>query len=114
MTYEIYTYGNGEVLNGVFNAIACCMNGNDGTLFEPLKRMALILGAFWAAIYALGGDQVKVLTMWLVPMAIFMNVLFVPTTTVWINDPVTHYRQKVDNVPHGLAAFASYSILLVN
>ena len=109
MTYEIYTYGNGEILNGVFNSIAMCMNGNTGTLFEPLKRMALILGAFWAAVSTLGGDQTKVLTQWIVPMAIFMNVLFVPTTTVWINDPVTHYHQKVDNVPHGLAAFASYT-----
>jgi conjugal transfer mating pair stabilization protein TraG len=42
-------------------------------------------------------------------MAIFMNVLFVPTTSVWIHDPITHYHQKVDNVPHGLAAFASYT-----
>ena len=84
------------------------MNGHTGTLFEPLKRMALILGAFWAAVSALGGDQAKVLTHWIVPMAIFMNVLFVPTTSVWIHDPITHYHQKVDNVPHGLAAFAGY------
>lgn len=109
MIYEIHTYGNGEILNGVFNSIAMCMNGNSGTLFEPLKRMALILGAFWAALSTLGGDQTKVLTQWIVPMAIFMNVLFVPSTTVWIIDPVTHYHQKVDNVPHGLAAFASYT-----
>ena len=108
MAYEVYTYGNGEVLDGVFNAIAMCMNGHTGTLFEPLKRMALILGAFWAAVAALGGDQVRVLTHWIVPMAIFMNVLFVPTTSVWIHDPITHYHQKVDNVPYGLAAFAGY------
>ncbi len=74
MAYEIYTFGNGEVLNGVFNSIAMCMNGNTGTLFEPF----------------------------------FMNLLFVPTTSVWIHDPITHYHQKVDNVPHGLAAFAGY------
>jgi len=109
MAYEIYTFGNGEVLSGVFNSIAMCMNGDTGTLFEPLKRMALILGTFWAAVSALGGDQARVLTHWIVPMAIFMNVLFVPTTSVWIHDPITHYHQKVDNVPHGLAAFASYT-----
>lgn len=109
MAYDIYTYGNGEVLNGVFNSIAMCMNGHTGTLFEPLKRMALILGAFWAAVSALGGDQAKVLTHWIVPMAIFMNVLFVPSVSVWIHDPVTHYHQKVDNVPYGLAAFAGYT-----
>ena len=90
MAYEIYTFGNGEVLNGVFNSIVMCMNGDTGTLFEPLKRMALILGTFWAAVSALGGDQARVLTHWIVPMAIFMNVLFVPTTSVWIHDPITH------------------------
>jgi conjugal transfer mating pair stabilization protein TraG len=37
-----------------------------------------------------------------------MNLLFVPTTSVWIHDPVTNYHQKVDHVPYGLAAFAGY------
>jgi hypothetical protein len=27
MTYEIFTYGNGEILKGVFDAIAMCLNG---------------------------------------------------------------------------------------
>ncbi|MBP9752209.1 MAG: conjugal transfer protein TraG N-terminal domain-containing protein [Proteobacteria bacterium] len=106
MAYEIYTCGNGEILKGVFDAIAMCLNGHSGTLYEPLKRIGLIMGAFWAAIYALFGDQVKVLTHWIMPMVAISNLLFVPTTEVWIHDPVTHYHQKVDHVPYGLAAFA--------
>ncbi len=108
MEYDIYTFGNGEVLHGIFNSIAMCINGGNGTLFEPLKRMALIIGAFWAAMYALCGDQVKVMTHWILPTAVFMNVLFVPTATVWIHDPVTNYHEKVDNVPRGLASFAGH------
>ena len=108
MEYTVYTFGGGEILNGVFNAIAMSLNGHDGSLFEPLKRLGLILGAFWAALYALYGDQIKVFTHWIVPMTVFMNLLFVPTVTVWILDPVHHYHQKVDNVPYGLAALAGH------
>ncbi len=108
MEYTVYTFGGGEILNGVFNAIAMSLNGHDGSLFEPLKRLGLILGAFWAALYALYGDQIKVFTHWIMPMTVFMNLLFVPTATVWILDPVHHYHQKVDNVPYGLAALAGH------
>ena len=108
MAYEIYTYGNGEILKGVFDAIAMCLNGQSGTLFEPLKRLGLITGTFWAAIYAIYGDQIKVFTSWIVPMVAILHVLFLPSTSVWIHDPVTHYHQKVDHVPYGLAAFAGY------
>lgn len=108
MEYTVYTFGGGEILNGVFNAIAMSLNGHGDSLFEPLKRLGLILGAFWAALYALYGDQIKVFTHWIVPMTVFMNLLFVPTATVWILDPVHHYHQKVDNVPYGLAALAGH------
>jgi len=108
MAYDIHTFGNGEILKGVFDAIAMCLNGHDGTLFEPLKRLGLILGTFWAAIYAIYGNQMKAFTHWIIPMTIIMNLLFVPSTSLWIHDPVTKYHQKVDHVPYGLAAFAGY------
>ncbi len=108
MTYEIHTFGNGEVLKGIFDAIAMCLNGHTGTLFEPLKRLGLTLGTFWAAIYALYGDHMKAFTHWIVPMILVMNLLFLPSTSVWIHDPVTRFHQKVDHVPYGLAAFAGY------
>lgn len=106
MAYEIYTFGNGEILKGVFDAIAMCLNGHSGTLFEPLKRIGFIVGTFWAAIYALFGEHVKIFTHWILPMIVVINLLFVPTTSVWIHDPVTKYHQKIDHVPYGLAAFA--------
>lgn len=108
MVYEIHTFGNGEILKGVFDSIAMCLNAKTGTLFEPLKRLGLLIGIFWAAIYSIYGDQIKAFTHWIIPMALIMNLLFVPTTSVWIHDPVTRFHQKVDHIPYGLAAFAGY------
>src|SRR3989338_5985101 len=108
MTYDIYTFGGGEILNGVFNAVAMCLNGQNGSLFAAFKHLGLILGTFWAFVLAIGGDQVRVMTHWILPMVVLTNILFVPTATVWIHDPVTKYHQKVDHVPYGLAAFAGH------
>lgn len=108
MAYDIYTYGNGEILKGVFDAIAMCLNSRTGSLYEPLKMLGLIVGTFWGIVYVLYGDPMKALTHWILPMTMIMNLLFVPTTSVWIHDPVTRYHQKVDHVPYGLAAFAGH------
>ena len=108
MEYDIYTFGNGEILQGVFNSIAACLNGHTGTLYEPLKRIGMILGVFWAALYAVYGDMMKPLTHWIIPMSVITTLLFAPQASVWIHDPVTKFHQKVDNIPYGLAAFAGY------
>jgi len=108
MEYDIYTFGNGEILQGVFNSIAACLNGHTGTLYEPLKRIGMILGVFWAALYAVYGDMMKPLTHWILPMSVITTLLFAPQASVWIHDPVTKFHQKVDNIPYGLAAFAGY------
>lgn len=108
MAYDIYTYGNGEILKGVFDAVAMCLNSRTGSLYESLKMLGLIVGAFWGTLYLLYGDQMKAFTHWILPMTIVMNLLFVPTESVWIHDPVTRYHQKVDHVPYGLAAFAGH------
>ena len=108
MAYDIYTYGNGEILKGVFDAVAMCLNSQTGSLYEPLKMLGLIVGAFWATLYVIYGDQMKAFTHWILPMTIVMNLLFVPSTTVWIHDPVTRFHEKVDHVPYGLAAFAGH------
>ena len=108
MEYDIYTFGNGEILQGVFNSIAACLNGHTGTLYEPLKRIGMILGVFWAALYAVYGDMLKPLTHWIIPMSVITTLLFAPQASVWIHDPVTKFHQKVDNIPYGLAAFAGY------
>ncbi|MBW8308890.1 MAG: conjugal transfer protein TraG N-terminal domain-containing protein [Candidatus Paracaedibacteraceae bacterium] len=108
MAYDIYTYGNGEVLRGVFNALAMCLNSKSGTLYEPLIRLGMIVGALWAVIYALYNDIAKIFTSWILPLTIITGILFVPTARVNIHDPVSRFHDSVDHVPYGLAMFAGY------
>jgi hypothetical protein len=67
MDYAITTYGGGEVLEGLFNAIAVCLNSTDGTLFTPLVRFGLLLGGFMGLVYAFWGDQLGFVKNWLIP-----------------------------------------------
>ena len=105
--YSITTYGNGEILKGVFDAIAICLNAQSGTLYIPLIRISMIVGGLWAALYAIYGDYMRAINGWLVPMTVIMQLLFVPQVSVWIIDPVSRYHAKVDHVPYGLAMVAS-------
>ena len=108
MEYQIITFGNGEILNGVFNAIATCLNAHSGTLYIPLIRLSVIIGCLWAALYAIYGDYIKAISGWIIPMTAITQLLFVPQATVWIKDPVSRYHQKVDHVPYGLAMISGY------
>lgn len=105
--YSITTYGNGEILKGIFDAIAICLNAQSGTLYIPLIRISMIVGGLWAALYAIYGDYMRAINGWLVPMTVIIQLLFVPEVSVWIIDPVSRYHTKVDHVPYGLAMVAS-------
>lgn len=106
MEYSVVTFGNGEVLKGVFDAIAICLNSHSGTLYIPLIRLSMIIGGLWAALYAIYGDYMRAINGWIIPMTAIMQLFFVPQATVWIVDPVSRYHQKVDHVPYGLAMVA--------
>jgi conjugal transfer mating pair stabilization protein TraG len=108
MEYQIISFGNGEILKGVFDAIAVCLNADSGTLYKPLIRLSLIIGSLWVVLYGIYGDYIKAIIHWIIPMTAIMQLLFVPQATVWIVDPVSRYHQKVDHVPYGLAMIAGY------
>lgn len=108
MSYDIYTYGNGEILRSIFYAISMCLKSNGGSLHEPLIRLGLILGAFWSIVSVIYSDFSRIFTSWLIPSTVIMALLFVPTVTVHIHDPVTRFNDSVANIPYGLGAFAGY------
>lgn len=113
MEYGIYTFGNGEVLKGIFDSIAMLMNSHSGSLYQPFIRITLIVGAFWAALYAIYGEGVKVFTGWILPSLGILNLLFAPQATVRIIDTSPFvYQDRVQHVPYGLAMFGHYVSLI--
>lgn len=103
MQFQIVTFGNGEILKGVFDAIAMCLNSENGTLYTPLIRIGMIFGVLWAAIFSIWGDVLKAWGKATLPLIFIPPLLFIPSTTVYIHDVVSNYRDKVDHVPYGLA-----------
>ena len=103
----IYTYGAGEALFNVFNAIAIIFNGGgtDG-IFTQIMQLAFVIGSFWAMITVTLKLNPAQGFKWLAWFLLVSETLLIPTTSVLIEDRVTGYKRPVDNVPFGLAYFA--------
>lgn len=109
--YTIYCYFNSDQIQGILNAVVMLVGsgGVDGD-YLSLVRVAALLGSFMAVCYgflrARGEDAAHYMLM----VAIFYTTLFIPRVSVTIEDhggagvgaPII-----VDNVPIGLAFFAS-------
>ena len=107
MEYAVYTHGGGEVLCGVLNAVASLVNANSGSLFTPLIRLGILIGGFGATLSALWKQSPLTLFRdWMLPFYLILNVLFIPTASVMVIDPLSKMNQKVDNIPWALGAFA--------
>lgn len=107
---EIITYGGGEMLVQVFNAIAMLVNGKTGTIFRPLMFIGGTVGALWAFSKAFWDSSFDGLVLkWLIPMMVLVGTCLIPTSKVHITDPVAGtpaHSWSVDNVPFGLARVA--------
>lgn len=103
---DIYSIGGGEIVYEVLKAVALCLNGGSGTL-QAMLRIGGFAGAFIVYYMILYGSPVEVFKTWGVPVLLLTNMLFLPTSTVWVKDTITKYHYKIDNVPYGLALFAS-------
>jgi conjugal transfer mating pair stabilization protein TraG len=108
--YTIYAYFNIDQIQGVLNAVVMLVgsSGVDGD-YLSLIRIAGMIGLMIAVTGGMVKARGEEAGMYMVMMAIFYTTLFVPRVTVTIEDagggsgaPVT-----VDNVPVGLAFFAS-------
>jgi conjugal transfer mating pair stabilization protein TraG len=102
MQFQIITFGNGEILKSVLDAIAMCLNSETGTLYTPMIRVGMIVAVLWTALYSIWGDYLRAWGKGLIPFVFIPPLLFVPSTTVYIHDVVSNYRDKVDHVPIGL------------
>jgi len=110
MEYPIYTYGGGDLLVAVFNAIAMIFK-SDSTYLTPVGTMAMTIGGVYIGIKAIFKGDIGLLgKSWMIPSMIAFVLLFSPKTTVWIKDEVAmNAPVKIDNIPFGISFFTSLS-----
>lgn len=107
MEHVITTYGGGELFVQVFNGIAALFKTDHTGFVMPLIRIGLMVGSVYMLILMLVRSSLEEGLKWLLWVMIATNLLFLPKTTVFIHDPLTNMRAKVDHVPFALGAFAS-------
>jgi conjugal transfer mating pair stabilization protein TraG len=113
MTIElsVVTYGNGDILREVFNAIAAAMNNN--STYSTLIHLAIGIAGVWTMLDLVGKRSLTVLIRWFALYYLAFYVVFFPKATVNIIDRVAQGKvYAVDNVPLGLAALASYTSVI--
>ncbi|SPP25117.1 conjugal transfer protein TraG [Orientia tsutsugamushi] len=110
MDYVIYTFGGGDLLWHVFNGIGRVFASNS-EYFTPVGHLALTIGGIWAATRAIFRGNIGIFAMeCFFPSIFIFTLLFAPKATVWLKDEVSMSAPvKVDNIPIGIAMFASLS-----
>ena len=108
---SIITYGNGDILREVFNAIAAAMNSDSA--YSTLIHLAIGIAGAWAMLDLVGKRSLTVLVRWFALYYLAFYVVFFPKATVNIIDRVVQGKvYAVDNVPLGLAVLASYTSVI--
>lgn len=105
MAYTITSFGGGETLVYVFNAMATVLSFSPQGLANTLIRLAGIIGVLWVLIVSMLKQSILPVAQWFIWFLLVLNVLLVPRATVYIRDPITYHLQlqRVDNVPMILA-----------
>lgn len=114
MAFTVVTYGGGEVLAAIFDAIAMLINGNSNGLIRPLMMLTATIAGFWACAKALIFPSYEgIVLKFVFPLLCITGCFMIPTATVHIEDVLAKEGTKssnklyvVDNVPLFLAKFA--------
>jgi len=105
MSYEIFTYGGGEILRDLFNGIAAAVGTSS---YSTLLKLMGVFGLSWALLETAFHQRFSVNIRWFITFFLVMNLVLIPKTSVLVVDRVkgsTPYA--IENVPMGLAFFAS-------
>lgn len=108
--YVIHTFGGGDILWQVFNGIGRVFASNS-EYFTPVGQFALTIGGIWAATRAIFRGNIGIFAMeWFFPSLFIFIFLFAPKANVWLKDEISMQAPvKIDNIPVGIAFFASIS-----
>lgn len=110
-TLVIYTFGGGEVLTQVFNAIAAVLKPGGSTI-RGLFNLAILLGGVWVLFESILKRNYFLNFKWWLSYFIVVYLLLLPVASVVIDDKLTHQQKAVDNVPLGLAVIGHYTSLI--
>jgi len=108
MEHIITTYGGGELFTLVFNAIAALFKEDRTGMVMSLIHIGLMVGSVYVVILMFFKSSLQEGLKWFLWVVIATNLLFLPKTTVYIDDPLLRVKTKVDNVPFALGAFAGF------
>ncbi len=104
--YELFTLGGGTYLVDLLNAVAAITGGG---AFVTLARIAGIAGLAWALFRTAFGGSWKDNAKWILLFVAVWGAMIVPKATVRVVDRLDPALAPavIDNVPLGLALFAS-------
>ena len=102
----ITTFGGGEELEVIFNAIATITSGGTDSIFFNMLYLAAIFAGFWGVILVIINNNVMHGAKWFIWYLIATQFLFLPKTAVFIYDPLNNIERPVANVPISLAVVA--------
>ena len=110
MDYVIHTFGGGDILWHIFNGIGRVFASNS-EYFTPVGQFAVTIGGIWAATKAIFKGNIGIFALeWFFPSLFIFVFLFAPKANVWLKDEVSMQAPvKIDNIPIGIALFASIS-----
>ena len=101
---EVFAWGNGDALFGLFNAVAALMQH---ATYTASLAIVLFIGFIAAGIAYAFAPHLMLGWKWLATVVLVFSVLVVPRTTVLINDKFSAAPHRViANVPFGLALVA--------
>jgi conjugal transfer mating pair stabilization protein TraG len=109
--YVIYTFGGGEVLWHIMNAVALLFK-SENSYFTSVGMLTAGLGLVYSTLRALGSNTIPLFFKdWFVPTLCMTSLFFGLKTSINIIDRVdSDFKySKVDNIPIGIAAIASLS-----
>ncbi|MBY0500445.1 MAG: conjugal transfer protein TraG N-terminal domain-containing protein [Alphaproteobacteria bacterium] len=108
MAHVITTYGGGELFTLVFDAIAALFKADRTGMVMSLIRIGLMVGSVYVVMLMFFKSSLQEGAKWFLWVVVATNLLFLPKTTVYIDDPLMKMKAKVDNVPFALGAFAGF------
>src|ERR1700722_1181541 len=100
----VVTYGGGEILRNIFDAIAHLMGRGEHGIIWPIAIMTASIGGIWAISKAFFSSNVETfMTHYILPLLAVPSLLMIPTASVKIEDVLKDVSYKVDHVPLFLA-----------